>query len=163
VGFSFNVTSPITVTGLAFLDPDASGGEVGLWNASQNLLGSVTVTSSDPTLGGAGFNYELLSTPVVLSDGRYVVAAEYSDSSESYSYNVSGQTTIPQITYVAPFYSYSPTLTFPLVDDVALNNGFYGADIVVSASAPDGGTTMGLMGMALAGLGIIRRKCGKLA
>ena len=154
VGFEFAVNTPIAVSGLADWNPTAGGNEVGLWNVSGTLLASADVTTSSPTIGNADLNYTAIA-PVVLSVGDYYVGA-VAYSGESLTWNVSGMTTIPQITYLTPEYAVGATLTFPTAGAGGATTGYFGGDFVESAIPEPG--TIGLLGLGIASLVLFRRK-----
>jgi Domain of unknown function (DUF4082) len=77
VGGSFKLASALPqVTALGFYDFTVAGGAggalngshaVGLWDSVGNLLGQVTVSSTDPLVNG--FRFHNLTTPVTLAVG----------------------------------------------------------------------------------------------
>ena len=117
LGLEFQVNSNITVTSLGFFDVGSDGllasHEVGLWNSSGTLLGSVTVTPGSTPDGG--FYYEDLASQINLTSGNsYRIAAYvYGDG---FVYSSSINTTHPSITFGFS-YQGSPGFTFPFQDD----------------------------------------------
>jgi hypothetical protein len=161
LGFSFNVNTPITVTGLAYYNPSAAGDAVGLWDANGNLLATTIVTSSDPFLGNGFLQYSSLFASVTLPDGTYTVGGE-NNGTQVYSYLNGGFSTIPQVTFLQDEFTLGPVLTMPTSSSLGGANGWFGGDVVINGSiktnVPDGGSTMALLSSGLLALGAIRRK-----
>jgi hypothetical protein len=90
VGYSFTLTSPVTVTGLGFFDVGADGlirpHAIGLWTDSGVLLASAVVNSSSMLVPSSSSFGEwrvaglLPSSSLTLAVGTYRVAAGYLDA-----------------------------------------------------------------------------------
>lgn len=82
-GIEFTVAAPLFVDGLGYFDLGADGlvedRRVGLWDADQNLLREVVVTSASTALASASSLGQWLVTqmvPVTLAPGTYRLAGE---------------------------------------------------------------------------------------
>ncbi len=86
VGYSFNVLSPVEITGLGaydFAGLSSTGHAVGIWDPSGNLLVSTVVFPSDTLI--SGFRYRDLLTPItLLPDVDYRIAAVMADKYWAY-------------------------------------------------------------------------------
>jgi len=119
-GFQFQVTTPLTVTGLAAYDPNAPAGiplapyftnfdhnvAVQLWTETQTLVAQVVITNG--TLPMAGTSYCVTPiTPVVLQPGTYRID---SDSYFPYAYGsfFPGYASVPGCTYLDACYDSAP-------------------------------------------------------
>jgi len=164
LGFQFNVTSSITVYGLAnFYDgvPFPQDQQVGLWDSNGNLLASTYVSSTDPIQGF--WQYSFLSVPVVLSAGSYVVGGE---GGADYSGVWNTVTMAPGTSYTTDLYTYNGGANTPLVEPTATEGvpyGWFGGNAVVSPSATPEPQSFLLLGAPLVGLGILRRTRSKSA
>lgn len=151
-GLLFTPTQDIWVTMLGYVAPATSGNLVGIFRVDTNsLLASTTVTTSSTLTGG--FFYEAIS-PLLLTAGvQYAVvglfngggATGYTADSgagaaavlgyDGYKYNTNGSLSLPATNYSPAIFG--PNLQF---------------------TAPDGGATLVLLGMALLGVAVLRRK-----
>ena len=160
LGFEFQVNSPVTVIGLADFAPTAAGNRVGLWDASQNLLATATVNSADPSIGHGFFNFAAVPSTALLP-GSYYVGAELDGldgSDAAYTWDGTGLTTLPQISNLIPAYEFGGALILPDIPDGGAASAYFGGNVVVENRVPDAGTTIGLFGLALTGLGVLRRR-----
>lgn len=117
LGWEFQTNANINVTALGFFDLDADGllasHQVGLWNSSGTLLGSVTVTPSSSPSGG--FYYENLTTPINLPSGNtYRIAAHV--LGDGFVYGADNIVTDPSITFGETYRGF-PGFTFPTEND----------------------------------------------
>jgi hypothetical protein len=186
-GWAFDVSTPITVTGLAVFDYASDGfmqsHEAGLWNSDGTvLLASVTVTSSDPLTASSalfgGWRTAAIG-PVVLGPGEYVVSANYPNTGDiatedpffalGAASNGGTITTVPGVTWVETRFTHFPVTGFAYPDQVAapgtqFDRGFFGADIVVATPLPRGGlAALGVLGVAGVGVGLRRGRRGGAA
>jgi len=162
VGYEFNVTSPITVTGLSAFTADPAAGlnvntSVGLWDASQNLLAQATILAgtTDPLTSDGFFRYTTLSTPITLQDGTYYVGAEFTAGVDRFTGAVPGLSTMSGVTYDSAAFALSSSLTFPSFTFSSFN-GFFGGN-VVATPAPEPESIM-LLSMGLVGVVAFGRK-----
>jgi hypothetical protein len=158
LGFAFQVNSPISVDGLSFYD-DAKNGltqthDVGLWTAAGTLIASTTVPDGTAAPLDGFFRVQSV-TPFILPAGDYVVAAETGD--ENYTYDPTGFSTIPQVSFLNDLYILSPTLAFP-DSNIEGTIGYFGANVHVGNEVPDAASSIMLLSMGLAGLAAFGRK-----
>lgn len=97
-GIEFTVAAPLFVDGLGYFDLDADGlvedRRVGLWDADQNLLREVVVTSASTALPSASSLGQWLVTemaPVVLGPGNYRLAGEVGSATDGADPDVPAQ------------------------------------------------------------------------
>lgn len=171
LGYEFQVTSPITVTGLsAFANGPYSTAvtgldentAVGLWNSSDALIASATVlagTAAPLTLDGL-FRYASI-TPMTLPDGTYYVGAEMGDN--LYTFYTSGFASIPGVTFVQDQAVPGSSLAFPdrsFGITASAGGGFFGGNVVIGgvSAVPDASSTLALLSGACLTLGLLRRK-----
>jgi hypothetical protein len=157
VGWEFNVTGNVTVTHLAWYDRDNDGlttsHTVGLWDPSGTLLSSAIIPAGTAAPLVAGWRIVPV-TPFTLGPGvGYIVGGENFTGSDPLVSNVSGQATIPQISYVdATFSPLNAGFTRPTARSVAVT-GFYGPGFFIPSPA-------GLAVLGLAALGAAHRRRG---
>jgi hypothetical protein len=172
LGYEFQVTSPVTITGLAAYDPNAPGGipfdvPVGLWYNGGGLIDSATVLTGTPAIPGSQFA-EVGITPISLAPGLYQVGAY---DTQAFTFGGGGEgppftgvTFAPGINYVEDSYIYTGGLSYPSSDQFGGGDGFYGwfgGNIVVggsNASVPDASSSLMLLSGACVALGAARRK-----
>ena len=107
IGWSLTTSQSFTASALGFWDEaDHTLGfthEVGLWDASGNLLASTTINSASAPVASTGSGQWLFNAigSVTLTPGTYVLGATYvkADDLDAYRYYVSSDTTIPGVTY----------------------------------------------------------------
>jgi hypothetical protein len=163
LGWSFTANQNLNVNSLGvYAAPDFSTGNrtftqdhaVGIFDAAQNLIASTTVSNSD-TLNGF-FRYHSLTAPVQLTSGStYFIAAAM--GADQYTWDTTGFSANPSITYNGSYYTTSDTLAFPATADATVANGYFGANLDVTP-VPEPGT-LALFGIGLGlTLVLIRRK-----
>jgi hypothetical protein len=157
VGWQFNVTSPITVTGLGWFDQNQNGLSnahmVGIWGPVGNLLASILVQAG--TVNGFDGQFRTAAiTPITLTPGNgYIVGGENFGTSTDAIASEVVITTDPRIQYVdATFASTGSGFTRPTSFSVA-TTGFYGP----SFSVPEPATT-GLFLLTSATTGLLLRR-----
>jgi len=165
LGYQFVANTNATVTALGTFDYGQDGfaqpQQVGLWDASANLLASVYVTNADPLQGF--WRFHSISGVTLIPGDTYYVASQ---GGEGYVWLTNGFTVAPQITFVEDAWHYNGDtnnnpLAFPDTTDgfgAGVGGGFFGGNIEFGTATPEPGTLM-LLGSGVVGLaGIIRRK-----
>jgi len=160
LGFEFSVIGSVTVDALGynyFGVPLNNSHEVGLYNQSEVLLGSVTVTNGS-TLSN-GYLYSSLSSPVVLTTGNYWIAGTTLGENDGWIYTADSIVTLPSITYDSSWYNYGGggVLSFP--DNLASDRQYLEVNFLASSSptVPEP-SSLALMGSTLPLLAFLRRK-----
>lgn len=174
LGYRFSVSSALTINALAVFDvtsatvgpgtphTNATGlnqsHQVAIWDAAGNQLVSTTVLTSDPTTGSANtygrWVYRLLVAPVTLSAGTYTIGAYYAGNSDPVMVQQS-TLAVPGVSYLEGRYVYSSTFQKPTGTYDPNEEQYFGPTML---TVPDGGTTLMLLGGALAGLALVRRR-----
>jgi hypothetical protein len=153
IGYQFTANSNVAVNALGMYAPtgDSSGSQVGLWDASGNLLASTTIQFGDPIV--SGFQWDSI-TPVNLKSGNNYLVGGLG----YYTFN-EGYATDPRISYVQDAWAFNGSgLVFP--DQVEFTpGGFPGGNVSLSAVPEPGTITLAGFGMVcLAGLAWRRRQ-----
>ncbi len=151
VGWSFTVgAADVSVVGLGIFDAGGDGlanpHQVGIWDASQNLVASVNVPAGTVATLLAGYRFQTIN-PVTLSAGQqYVIGAfypPYPGAGDSATVNDqiivnSSQTFSPLISFdQSRQNALSPTETFGYPGlDAGLSQGVFGPNFEISVSTP---------------------------
>lgn len=160
LGFDFDVHSTVAVTHLGMFDADSNGlvasHLVGLWSDTGVLLGQVTVASGTSALLDDSFRYVQLTTPLLLTAGKYVVGAQV-NGFETYAQNAAVQNLTGLLTYgTSRVYNDGIGFAFPnRINPFGDNAGYFGPNLKVEEVAtgvPDGG---GFSLLAIALLGFV--------
>jgi hypothetical protein len=182
VGYTFQVTSPVTVVGLADYDPDPSSfqvARVGLWNNGGSVTGygsspgslitSATIAANAlPSMGAGSLFTDVPITPVTLQPGYYDVAAygsEYTGAGSPAYSSLANYAVAPDINFVQDSFTYgSGGLAYPNFSDQYWYGsafvGWFGGNIVLGTPSPvsdSSSSLMLLLGGCLA-LAVVRRK-----
>ena len=119
LGWSFSVNSAISVTALGAYDANSDGlnvaHDVGIWDASGNLLASTTVPSGVGGTLDSGYRFNSIS-PLGLNAGStyYVGAVYFSNDGDGWLQDPLTIVTAPQISYLSRQYEFSGgSLIFP--------------------------------------------------
>jgi len=181
-GFTFTPTQDIIVTALDYyVSPDTTpvadtlnySHGVGIYSVStqallvQTTVGPCVTTTACNLVGGGGYS-SFASVPVAPTElyaGDQYMLAGYSQQSEYENGGLSDNAGIPLDTIVTPsavtlnayYYDYNGSLDYPTTP---YSTAFVGPDFQFTA-VPDGGTTLTLLGLAVAGLAGLRRKLSK--
>jgi len=137
VGYRFTVSNPLEVSDLGVWNQDTAAGgagltsshEVGIWDASQALIASVTVTTGGTVVGA--WTYASI-TPVTLSPGQtYTVGALYTGTdNDSYISGASSMTTAPEVTWVQSVYPLAGSLGFSYPGNNSTSFGRFGPNFL---------------------------------
>lgn len=159
LGWEFNVNSALSVTALGFYDDNQNGlsedSHVGIFNSSGMLLVSTTVTTSDPLTGF--FRYSAISPFVLAAGNGYRIAA--TTGSMNYTWDPTGFSVDPRITFVSDVYTSSTTLVFPNEGCCSVSQGYFGPNFLIGGDvAVSEPATLALLGAGLLGLAALRRR-----
>jgi hypothetical protein len=129
--------SSVSVRGLATWDSWGAAGsvEVGLWDSSQNLLASASVSNSSPTIGSANWSYTNIA-PVALTAGDTYYVGSYGSDANFAGYT-DDFTVDSRITYVQDVYTYG-AFAFPCASSgisAALGGGDFGGNVILGTPA----------------------------
>jgi hypothetical protein len=164
LGWSFTATQDLYVNSLGvYAAPEFGTGNriftqdhaVGIFDANKNLIASTTVSNTDALNGY--FRYHALASLVQLNSGStYFIAAAM--GADQYTWDTTGFTVNPLITYNGSFYNASNGLTFPTTPDdmTAMANGTFGPNMDVTPTPIP--AAFWLLGSGLGMLGAARRK-----
>jgi hypothetical protein len=177
LGWSFTANQNLYVNSLGvYAAPDFTTGErkfqtvlvndviteathaVGIFDSNKNLIASTSVSNTD-SLNGF-FRYHALDTRLTLTSGStyYIAAAMGADQ---YTWNTTGSSVNPLISYNGAFYASSNTLTFPAIADGTLTvaEGTFGPNMDVTPTPIP--AAFWLLGSGLGMIGAVRRKNAK--
>lgn len=163
LGYAFNVTAPVAVTSLAYYDDGRDGlafsHDVGLWNASGQLLARATVPAGTAGALVDFFRLVQLGTPVTLDVGNgYVVGGFNPADGEVGTFYTVGRTSPAGITFVDSRYVIGTSLADP-TDVGGSGGGYYGGDFGIGAvSAVPEPADVVLVAVGLAGTTIVARR-----
>lgn len=123
LGWSFNLSQASVVNALGVYDSSSDGlvgsFEIGLWDSSQNLLATVSVSGTSNQLD-SGFRWAEIPS-LSLNSGVYVVGA-LGDLGPNPFYSNGTFSTASNLTYIEDRQIFAPTLTYPSL----VFPGFYG-------------------------------------
>ncbi|MBI4916480.1 MAG: DUF4082 domain-containing protein [Acidobacteria bacterium] len=139
VGYRFTVANSVQVSDLGVWNQDTSTGgaglsashQVGIWDGSQTLIASTTVTTSG-TVNGS-WTYASI-TPVVLNPGQtYTIGALYpGNDNDSYLSGCSTLTMAAGVTFVQSVYPASEGLGFVFPAGNSTSSGRLGPNFLFS-------------------------------
>jgi hypothetical protein len=164
LGYEFTANSAVSVVGLGTFDYGQDGlagpQQVGLWDASEDLLASAFVDNSDPLQGF--WRFAAISPVTLVPGDTYYVASQ---GGEGYAFYANGFMVNPDITFVEDAYQYVGTtsnspLTFPGQSEgitVAEGGGIFGGNVEFGSAIPEPGTCL-LIAPVLFGFAALRRK-----
>lgn len=160
LGFEFQANIAATVTALGNVDLTGTGygqpQQIGLWDASGNLLASTFVDNSDP-LTSTYWRFNAI-TPVTLVAGAFYVVGGQGGA------DYAGETPVtvnPYITYISDLYTYNgSTANTPLVEPTLSEGltsptsaGWFGGNIEFGAAAVPEPSSVLLLGMGAISMG----------
>jgi hypothetical protein len=182
VGYTFQVTSPVTVVGLAAYDPNSAAfplSQVGLWNNGGSITGhgsspgslitSATIAANTaPTMGEGGLFAEVPITPITLQPGYYDVAdfgPGYTGAGSPAYSPLENFVVAPGVNFVQDSFTYgSGSLAYPNFSDQYYYGtnfvGWFGGNIVLGNTfpVPDASSGLMLLSCSCLALGAVRRK-----
>lgn len=176
-GYEFTVANSVTFNALGLFDVQtanrlsgANGGDpnlpgllfshqVGVWDSSGTLRASATVDPGDPTTPSANtygnWVYQSIAS-TTLGAGTYRIGALYlADEGEARMVQQTVINNVGGVTYTRGMYSAGNTLTAPVNTYAPNEDQYFGPTLL---SVPDGGITLMLLGIGVAGLAVLRRK-----
>jgi hypothetical protein len=169
LGWSFDVSGSITVTGLAVYHDNGVGllenHDVGIWDAVGNLIVSATVVPADPCLLDQLGAQEWCTVGVraTLGPGTYTIGAVWNSLLDNMIFpgtlagegiaNVNG----PNVFFIQNEFIAGGVLTDP-INTTGDTMSYFGPNFSYAPSVPEPGTLV-LLGSGLLGaVGVIRRK-----
>ena len=166
LGWEFTLTQSLTVTHLGIFDIDADGlaerHQVAIWDTAQSLLAQATVTSGDLAMASSSSSgrwlFASLANSLVLGPGTYVIGADYVTGIDKVM--TSGVISMaPGLTFVQGRFVSTPTSGFDFPNSTfPTSGGHFGPNMLTAAPpVPEPGTLL-LLGSALAGLAVRRRR-----
>jgi len=160
-GWAFTTTSSLLVTQLGLFDQGNDGLNashvVSIWSSTGTLMVQVMIPSGTGTTLMDGFRYVSI-TSVLLPAGSYTIGGFYGRGDDQFGINASSITTASGITYNGS--RSAAGFVFPPGNHFGNLNSYFGPNFQFTSAVatPDAGSTVALLGLALLGLGAVRRK-----
>lgn len=166
VGWSFNVSTSITIDGLGLFDAGADGlnnrHQVGLWRTDGTLLAQATVFSGSTAVASAagGLGQWLFADigALTLDTGDYVLGAFFADDdSDLVIASASGLTAASGLTYVSSLASDAATLAMPGTYGL-VEPGVFGPNLRLAEATVPEPASLALVSLALMASFVRRRR-----
>lgn len=162
LGYSFQVNSPITVTGLGVFDANSDGlnvsHAVGLWDSVGNLLASTTVPAGTVAPLNSFYRMETISGVSLTAGNIYYVGSVNGIDNDGWLQDPTTLIAAPEITYLSRRFEFSSGgLVFP---DLAGSGttGYFGGNFEFGTSTPEPTSLLMFGSGILAAAGALRRK-----
>ncbi|BDC48953.1 hypothetical protein F183_A12690 [Bryobacterales bacterium F-183] len=166
-GYAFTVNQTVRVTSLGVYDSQAgihgivNNHQVGIWNASNNLVASATAGLSSPivTAAASGIGRWLFQpiTPLNLAPGTYIISAFY-PTGEEYFVSSSASTTVPEITIGLPWQKISASFERPTTVINTPRFGYFGPGFQIATAVPEPASAGLLIAGPVGALLVLRRR-----
>jgi Domain of unknown function (DUF4082)/PEP-CTERM motif len=157
LGWHFTVLNDITLTDLGLFDDSQDGltdsYEIGLWDSSQTLLRSATLSSGSGTTLIEEFRFVSVS-PLLLSAGQtYAIGALYISGNDFLIFPgaATGFTTAPDLTFLNNAFAGDGSLSFP-GDSSEPGAAYFGPNFRYDSAAIPEPASLTLFGLGLAGI-----------
>lgn len=154
LGFQFTTNKTINVTSLGFYDDFQNDltqdHDIGIFDKTGNLLVQGTVKPGDALDGF--FRYTSVQSTQLQAGGTFFIAS--TTGTENYTFNPTGFSVNPNITFVSSVFRFSDTLVFPMAASDTQNSdgnkGYFGPNFEAEIPAvPTPALLPGLIGLGL--------------
>jgi autotransporter-associated beta strand protein/T5SS/PEP-CTERM-associated repeat protein len=146
-GYSFTLTTPLTISGLGILSSGAGLATthfVGLWNTSGTLLISSLVSNASPiaintNVQGTKWIFDPFFSPVQLAAGTYVLSAGNSMGSLDVSFILASSQFSGGAVFGTAYASSGSTTAFPTGAQPGFGQGVFGPNLLIAPAYWKGG------------------------
>ena len=168
-GFEFSVKQNASLTALGVYNSSgtntlAGTAQIGLWDTSGNLLISTTIPASTAETLIGSFVYSSVSPFTLVAGTDYIIGAYLSrGAAASFNTGQGGTATVDSnVTLIQDQYAYSSGLVDPSLSTTNVPSAWFGANFLtgtgVQVQAVPEPLSMTLLGVGVAGLGVLRRR-----